>query len=105
MNKVYICSPYRATNVDELHRNIAYAQEMTLQAIKAGAAPYTPHLYLPNILDDSNAEAREQGMSVGLEFLMSCDVIWVCGKYGISEGMRKEIEMAQNFGISVVEKM
>lgn len=87
MKKVYICSPYRAANVDEMHRNIAYAQEITRRAIQAGAAPYTPHLYLPEVLDDDDVAMRKQGMSAGLEFLKDCDEVWVGAKYGISEGM------------------
>lgn len=45
MRKVYICSPYRAKDGAELDRNIDYAQQLTRQALEAGLAPITPHLY------------------------------------------------------------
>lgn len=46
MRKVYICSPYRAKDGAELDRNIDYAQQLTRQALEAGLAPITPHLYM-----------------------------------------------------------
>lgn len=46
MRKVYICSPYRAKDGAELDRNIDYAQQLTRQALEAGLAPITPHLYI-----------------------------------------------------------
>ena len=52
MMKVYICSPYRAKDGAELDRNIEYAQALTRQAIKAGLAPITPHLYMTQCLDE-----------------------------------------------------
>lgn len=46
MRTVYICSPYRAKDGAELDRHIEYAQALTKQAIEAGLAPITPHLYM-----------------------------------------------------------
>ena len=50
MRKVYICSPYRAKDGAELDRNIDYAQQLTRQALEAGLAPITPHLYMTQSL-------------------------------------------------------
>ena len=52
MRKVYICSPYRAKDGAELDRNIDYAQQLTRQALEAGLAPITPHLYMTQCMDD-----------------------------------------------------
>lgn len=104
MPTVFICSPYKANSEErrELYRK--YAQEMVLQAIQADAAPYAPHLYLPDVLNDEDALMRRKGIRVGAEYLKRCDEMWLCTRYGISQGMRDEIFVAEKFGIHVVEK-
>lgn len=61
MKKVYICSPYRAKDGAELDRNIDYAQQLTRQALEAGLAPITPHLYMTQCMDDKKPEERARG--------------------------------------------
>ena len=61
MRKVYICSPYRAKDGAELDRNIDYAQQLTRQALEAGLAPITPHLYMTQCMDDKKPEERGNG--------------------------------------------
>lgn len=63
MRKVYICSPYRAKDGAELDRNIDYAQQLTRQALEAGLAPITPHLYMTQCMDDKKPEERARGMA------------------------------------------
>lgn len=63
MKKVYICSPYRAKDGAELDRNIDYAQQLTRQALEAGLAPITPHLYMTQCMDDKKPEERARGMA------------------------------------------
>lgn len=65
MRKVYICSPYRAKDGAELDRNIDYAQQLTRQALEAGLAPITPHLYMTQCMDDKKLEERARGMAAG----------------------------------------
>lgn len=73
MRKVYICSPYRAKDGAELDRNIDYAQQLTRQALEAGLAPITPHLYMTQCMDDKKPEERARGMAAGLALLKGCD--------------------------------
>ena len=73
MRTVYICSPYRAKDSAELDRHIEYAQALTKQAIEAGLA-----------------------------LLEKCDFVIAGVKYGISEGMSREIQTADVLGIEVV---
>lgn len=101
MKKVYICSPYRAKDSAQLDRNIEYAQELTRKAIEAGLAPITPHLYLTQCLNEDKPEERAAGMAAGLALMKSCDLVLVGVRYGISEGMRAEIEEANVAGIEV----
>ncbi len=102
MRKVYICSPYRAKDGAELDRNIDYAQALTKQAIEAGLAPITPHLYMTQCLNEDKPEERAAGMAAGLTLLKRCDFVIVGVKYGISEGMSAEIAAADAAGIEVV---
>lgn len=102
MRKVYICSPYRAKDGAELDRNIDYAQAITKQAIEAGLAPITPHLYMTQCLNEDKPEERAAGMAAGLELLKSCDFVIAGVRYGISEGMSAEIAAADATGIEVV---
>ena len=82
-------------------RNLSYARELVKQELELGLAPICPHLYLPQILDDNKPKEREQALRVGLELLESCDVLLVGARYGISEGMREEIDRAQELGLSI----
>lgn len=102
MRKVYICNPYRAADSAQLDRNIDYAQALTKQAIEAGLAPITPHLYMTQCLNEDKPEERAAGMAAGLTLLKSCDFVIVGVKYGISEGMSAEIAEADAAGIEVV---
>lgn len=101
MKKAYICSPYRAETLRDLDRNIAYAQELTRKAVDAGYAPITQHLYLTQCLNDSKKDEREAGMAAAEILMLLCDVVFVGGKYGISEGMTSEIRLAKECGIKV----
>ena len=102
MRKVYICSPYRAKNSAQLDRNIDYAQALTKRALEAGLAPITPHLYMTQCLNEDKPEERAAGMAAGLALLEKCDFVIAGVKYGISEGMSREIQTADALGIEVV---
>lgn len=102
MKRVYICSPYRAKDSAELDRNIDYAQALTRSAIMAGLVPITPHLYMTQCLNEDNPEERAAGLAAGLELLKGCDFVIAGIKYGISEGMSREIQTADELGIEVV---
>ena len=90
----YICSPYRG----DTERNAKYAAALTRTAVMKGYTPITPHLYLTQALDDRNPEERALGMEAGLHLLEPCECIMIGGYYGISEGMRYEIERAHRLG-------
>lgn len=102
MRTVYICSPYRAKDSAQLDRHIDYAQELTRQALEAGLAPITPHLYMTQCLNEDKPQERAQGMAAGLTLMKNCAFVIVGTKYGISEGMQQEIETAAALRIPVV---
>lgn len=90
-NMVYICSPYSG----DTERNIEYAKELTRAAVVAGYAPVAPHLYLTMVLNDDIQEEQRAGMAAGMKILHCCRYILVGGRYGVSEGMKKEISQAK----------
>lgn len=94
---VYICSPYRG----KTRRNIEYAQTIVKSVLAREWAPICPHLYLPQVLDDSKPEERERALRVGLELLRQCDFVVVGNLYGISEGMKAEIDEARRLGLLI----
>lgn len=100
-NKIaYVCSPFRG----DVKRNKEYARELTKDVIKMGMSPITPHLYLTEALDDNIPKERKQGLEVGLALLDCCHYIYVGDKYGISEGMKAEIEKAKELDISILKE-
>jgi len=53
-------------------------------------------------LNEDNPEERAAGLAAGLELLKGCDFVIAGIKYGISEGMSREIQTADKLGIEVV---
>ena len=95
---VYICSPYKG----DVKRNKEYARILTRVAIEDGCVPITPHLYITEALDDEDPKERYVGLSVAMSLLRKCDRIYIGGKYGISEGMKAEIEEAGKLNLQWV---
>ena len=107
MKKVFICSPFRATRESpedcerEISANIRKAINACRYAIREGCIPYAPHLYFTLFMEDSDDVEREMGMLLGLSWLAQCDELWVIGRT-VSDGMMKEIEQAEKWGIKIV---
>lgn len=96
----YICSPYRGDFFRRI-RNRRYARELTKEAIRMGHVPITPHLYLAQVLNDKRQQEREKGLALGLQLLDLCDIVLVGTRYGISAGMREEMEKAARNGAHI----
>jgi len=97
MKAAYICSPYSG----DTKRNKQYARRVTLRAIQDGYAPITPHLYITECLDDYDAAQRKIGLEIALELLKKCDAIYIGKQYGISDGMQKEMWLAELLGLEI----
>lgn len=107
MKLVYICSPYTGIGTSKTNRfrNIIDAQHYCDIAIKRhNVIPIAPHVYLTQFLCDDVPEQRELGLRMARELLTICQVVWVFGGDGISEGMAAEIELAEQIGIPVLYK-
>lgn len=100
MKKVYICSRYRADDRHTVEDNVKRALSACNYAATKGYAPYAPHLYLPQCLDDNDPAERAAGMRIGQEFLKICDEVWQWGAT-VSEGMAAELALAKELGIPI----
>lgn len=100
MKLLFISSPFREFQV----RNIEYAKDLLKEAIDAGYVPIAPHLLYPQVLDDDNITERKIAMELCQELIKKCDAVLVGKKYGISRGMRSEIELARKLGKKIIWK-
>ena len=106
LRKVFICSPFhpvgetKAEIEEDLKQNLERAKLACRAALDRGYVPYAPHLYFPQFLSEDDADEREMGIILGLTWLARCDELWVIGTR-ISEGMKKELAMAHEWGIPI----
>lgn len=99
----YVCSPYRENGERTVKLHEWYAKWLCdYIAINYGFTPIAPHLIYPSIWNESDPEGRQRGMECGEEILKKCDIVAVGRDYGISEGMKSEIELAKSLGKEVV---
>jgi len=107
--RVFVCSKLRAGpgGVPSIADNIARAKRLCIVAVRAGAAPFAPHVFYPSLgLDDTRREEREMGMAAARRWLAVSDEIWVDAKdeSECSQGMLSEVELARkmDFPIKIV---
>lgn len=104
--KVFICSPFaprgetREEMQKDMDRNIRIAQKACRYAALEGNAPYAPHLFFTQFLNDGDRTEREYGQVMGLAWLKQCSELRIIGRR-ISPGMKREIEKAREWGIPV----
>ena len=97
MKQIYVCSALRGdilSNIEKARRYCEYVVK------KCGAIPIAPHIYFTQFLNDSIKEERDFGILAGLQLLGQCDELWYFGDV-ISEGMQKEIQVANSKVIPV----
>jgi hypothetical protein len=95
MRRVFVCSPYRGDVVV----NVALVRAACREVLRAGDAPFAPHLLYPDLLDDGVADDRAFGIAAGCAWLAAADEVLVVGP--VSDGMRQEIDEALAHGIPV----
>ena len=99
---VYICSPLGADTPEGVKQNMLRAKEQMKVVSKIyNCRAMAPHAILPEYLDDHNPEERALGLKFGLDLLKICKLMVVCGDV-ISDGMRREIEVAKELGIDII---
>ena len=100
MKLLFISSPYKQFKA----RNLEYAKELLKEAIDAGYVPIAPHLLYPQVLDDDNSLERNIALELCKNLLKRCDAVLVGKKYGVSQGMKLEIELARKLGKKIIWK-
>ena len=102
MKRVFVCSALAG----DFKRNRKLARMYCKFVASMGHAPFAPHIFCTQFLDDQSSEERELGMSIGLEFLRVCDELWAFypdPKASTSTGMRREIEEAVRIKIPLTK--
>lgn len=94
--RVYICSPLKG----DVKYNLRRAKKFCKFAFGKGYVPWAPHLYYSLFLSDENFFERAAGRRYGLEDMYKAQELWVFG-HRISEGMKAEIELAEDLEIPV----
>lgn len=102
---IYICSQLRGTppySKAKYNKNLRKAADYCRQVAAVGHTPIAPHLFFAEFIDDHDPDGRKRGMEMGIELLERCREVWVFGaEEGISEGMKREIELAGEKGIPI----
>lgn len=99
MRRVIMESPFAGA----LSRNLTYARRALRDCILRGEAPFASHLLYTqkDVLDDTVHEERELGIAVGFEWKVVSDATVVYVDYGISQGMQRGVQYAQNMNHEV----
>jgi DNA polymerase-3 subunit epsilon len=92
--RVYVCHPFS----DDVEGNIEAVRDISRQLLDEGVFPVAPHLYLPQLLDESTE--RERALGVCLEMLDTCDEVRAFGGR-VTAGMKRELEHAMARGLPV----
>ena len=91
---VYICAPLRGDVAANIEKAKQYAREVFLQ----GDIPICPHIYFTQFASVDDPVEDRTAMDMGLVMLRKCHRVNVY-KDPPTEGMRDEIQEAQNCGI------
>ena len=91
---VFVCSPFAS----DIPGNTELAKKLCLLALRAGYAPWAPHLLYPQIITEKE---RALGIACGCAWLAQADEVWVWawGPKDCSSGMQVELERAAAFSI------
>lgn len=93
---VYVCSPFSGDPAGNAERARSYCRF----AADSGYAPFAPHLFFPQFLDDGIPEERELGLFMAIIMLTKCAELWVFGEQ-ITRGMAQEIRKAESRGMII----
>ena len=97
---IYICSPLKDNQHSSMEQNINNAKKYSKFAVFKDVMPLAVHTIFTQFLDDNIQKERELGMKLGIHLLMRCDELWCFGNL-ITEGMSREIEIAEKLNIPV----
>jgi hypothetical protein len=98
---VCVESPLRG----DYERNVLYAEACMLDCLRRrGEAPFLGHLLYPRVLDDAAELDRKLGIDAHCAWVCRADILAVYTDLGVTDGMRKAIELALVRGIPVEQR-
>lgn len=100
MIPVILESPFAAETEEGVERNLEYLRACMNDCLHRGEAPFASHgLYTqPGVLDDKKPEERELGMRAGFAWKLLAAKTVVYTDLGITRGMQRGIEIANEAG-------
>ena len=103
MRRVILESPYAASNIFLLWKNVKYARRCVKNSLLRGESPIVSHLLYTQrgILIDSSAEQRHMGIAAGHAWIGVADAMVVYDDRGISPGMKLGIKVAEHLCIPI----
>lgn len=107
MQLVILESPYAAPTPEGIQSHVTYARMCLHDCLSRGEAPIASHLLYtqPGVLDDTIPEERQQGIDAGLAWRRVADKTVAYCDFGITEGMKYGITLAEEKGIPVEYRM
>ncbi len=101
MRRVILESPYGSDDPAIVERNVKYARACMHDCLVVhGEAPYASHLLYtqPDVLNDRQPDDRLLGIEAGLAWGHMAEATVVYGDLGVSPGMHKGINRAEEEG-------
>ena len=98
---VVLESPYAGSAAQDTHTHVEYARRALRDSLDRGESPVASHLLYTQTLDDRVPEERSRGIAAGLVFYAVAKQSVVYIDYGISPGMVKGMQAADEAGIWV----
>jgi nucleoside 2-deoxyribosyltransferase len=102
MRVVYVAGPFRAANSWDMEQNIRKAEELALEAWRAGFAVICPHSSTRYF---HGAAPDDVWLRGDLEILARCDAVLLTPDWERSEGTRAEVAFAQKHSIRVCQSL
>lgn len=101
IKRVFVCSPLRQRGRHSFEDNLKLVSDLCLAAVRAGVAPFAPHLFYTRFLDDRRESDRMAGIACGLAWLAQADEVWCWAESWdeCSDGMKQEIEFSRRLSI------
>lgn len=101
MRLVVLESPFAGNQYRTQEDHVRYAREALLDCIQRGEAPIASHLLITQVLNDNDRVQRERGIACGMAWIRRADAVVVYQDCGISLGMARAIQRAQECGVPI----
>lgn len=102
MRRIYIAGPFRGATPWEVEENIREAERLALRVAREGDCPVCPHTMWRHF---DKALPDEFWLQAALLLMNTCEGLRVVGGYERSSGTKREIELAREAGMDVLDEL